>query len=57
LIQKVAVQIQATGGVLVTQTFEQVVDDSDEAKEFGELSAQLALAFVAGFAEGSDEPI
>lgn len=35
----------------MTQTFEQVVDDTDEAKDFGEESAKLAHAFVEGFAE------
>lgn len=35
----------------MTQTFEQVVDDTDEAKKFGEESAQLAHSFVEGFAE------
>lgn len=35
----------------MTQTFEQVVDDSEQAKKFGEESAMLAHSFVEGFAE------
>jgi hypothetical protein len=37
----------------VTQTFEQIVDDTDtdRTQQFGEESAALAHAFVTGFAE------
>lgn len=38
----------------VTQTFEQVCDDTDEAFDFGELSAKLALRYLDGFKEGED---
>jgi hypothetical protein len=56
MIHKVAIQIQAQPGVLVTQTFEQIVDDNDtdRTEKFGEESAALAHAFVTGFAEFDD---
>ena len=54
MIQKVAIEIQAQPGVLVTQTFEQVVDDTEQAEEFGKESAALAHSFVTGFAEFDD---
>ena len=51
MIQKVSIEVQAQPGVLVKQTFEQVVDNTDEAKTFGETAAALAHSFVEGFAE------
>jgi hypothetical protein len=51
MIQKVSVEVQTQPGVLVTQTFEQVVDSVEEARDFGTNAASLAHAFVEGFAE------
>jgi hypothetical protein len=51
MIQKVSIEVQAQPGVQVKQEFEQVIDTADEAREYGEKAAELAHAFVAGFAE------
>jgi hypothetical protein len=49
VIHKVETKIKVNNDLTVTQTFEQVNDTSEEAKDFGLKANELSMSFLEGW--------
>jgi hypothetical protein len=55
MIYKVRIENKIDVAMTVTHDFETVVQDTEEAEQFGREASGIALAFNVGFAAGESE--